>query len=58
VGVVQRDLRRLQRQAGPCRPQRRHRIGELLEGLIVVELAIGPGSYFPMKKSSSAGSAA
>jgi len=44
VGVVQRDRRRLQRQAGSCRPQRRHRIGELLEGLIAVELAIGPGS--------------
>lgn len=41
VGIVQRDSGGLQRQAGACRPQRRHRIGELLEGLIAVELAIG-----------------
>ncbi|HZD00298.1 MAG TPA: hypothetical protein VFA46_08890 [Actinomycetes bacterium] len=43
VGVVQRDGRWLQRQADSCRPQGRHRSGELLEGLPVVELAIGPG---------------
>src|SRR6266540_4324323 len=42
VDVVQRDSRRLQLSPGSCRPQRRHRIGELLEGLIAVELAIGP----------------
>src|SRR4029453_12034212 len=41
-GVLQRGCRRLQRQAGSCRPQRRHLIGELLErGLLAVELAIG-----------------
>jgi len=42
VGVLQRDRRRLQRQAGARRPQRRHRIGELPQGgPVVVELAIG-----------------